>query len=252
MRSVGISVPGTAEPSFSCGSHQLSRRTRRAARPQRPPTRPPRRGTALARSTRAPAGARRENRCPAAHTGLELLENSAATPAGLFTIIPMFARCPPALQSRVWLVDASFGGFGWRDALAYVPAQIGGYIRGAIAANLMFAQVAISISTEHGASRLARPRVRRGDRPPGLLLVIFSLARTRRAAAAPAAVALRPLPPQPQAEPLPHKQAQRCRLPAGPHSTTASPGSLHDRPPELVGCANSRYSPPQPSSTWPY
>ena len=84
------------------------------------------------------------------------------------------------------LVDASFGGLRWRDALAYIPAQIAGCIAGAIVANGMFALAAISISDKHRASEahlLAEVVA-----TLGLLLVIFSLARTRRGSIAPAAV----------------------------------------------------------------
>ena len=52
----------------------------------------------------------------------------------------------------VSLVDAAFGGLSWRDALAYIPAQIAGCITGAVVANAMFALAAISISTHHRAS----------------------------------------------------------------------------------------------------
>ena len=64
--------------------------------------------------------------------GLALLENAAATAAGLFAIILMFG---PVSGGRfnpvVSLVDAYFGGLSRRDALAYVPAQIAGCITGA-------------------------------------------------------------------------------------------------------------------------
>jgi glycerol uptake facilitator-like aquaporin len=119
--------------------------------------------------------------------GLQLFENAAATAAGLFAIILMFGPVSGAhFNPVVSLVDASFGGLRWRDALAYVPAQIGGCVVGAIAANAMFAQAAISISTKHRAS----PSHLLGEliATLGLLLVIFSLARTRRGASAPAAV----------------------------------------------------------------
>ena len=52
----------------------------------------------------------------------------------------------------VSLVDASFGGIRWRDALAYVPAQVAGCVLGAIVANGMFSLAAVSISTHHRAS----------------------------------------------------------------------------------------------------
>jgi arsenate reductase len=86
----------------------------------------------------------------------------------------------------VSLVDASFGGLPWRDAVAYIPAQVLGCIAGAITANAMFALDAVSISTKHRASdaHLFAEVIA----ILGLLLVIFSLARTRRGAMAPAAV----------------------------------------------------------------
>ena len=119
--------------------------------------------------------------------GLQLFENAAATAAGLFTIILMFGPVSGGhFNPVVSLVDASFGGLGWRDALAYIPAQVSGCIAGAITANAMFALSAISISTKHRASEahlLAEVVA-----TLGLILVIFSLARTRRGSIAPAAV----------------------------------------------------------------
>lgn len=120
-------------------------------------------------------------------TGLQLFENAAATAAGLFTFILMFGPVSGAhFNPVVSLVDAAFGGLRWRHALAYVPAQIGGCIAGAVLANAMFSLAAISISTHHRASpaHLLAEVVA----TVGLLLVIFSLARTRRSELAPAAV----------------------------------------------------------------
>ncbi len=121
------------------------------------------------------------------NTGLQLLENAAATAAGLFTIILMFGPVSGAhFNPVVSLVDASFGGIRWRHALAYLPAQVTGCIAGAILANGMFAKAAISISTKHRAS--PAHLLSEVIATAGLLLVIFSLARTRRLASAPAAV----------------------------------------------------------------
>src|ERR1700682_2093116 len=70
------------------------------------------------------------------NVGLELFENAAATAAGLFAIILMFGPVSGGhFNPVVSLVDASFGGLRWRDALAYIPAQVGGCITGAIVAN---------------------------------------------------------------------------------------------------------------------
>ena len=120
-------------------------------------------------------------------TGLQLFENAAATAAGLFTFILMFGPVSGAhFNPVVSLVDAAFGGLRWRHAFAYIPAQIGGCIAGAVLANAMFSLAAISISTHHRASpaHLLAEVVA----TLGLLLVIFSLARTRRGEMAPAAV----------------------------------------------------------------
>src|SRR5438270_7281062 len=119
--------------------------------------------------------------------GLQLLYNSVATAAGLFAIILMFGPVSGAhFNPVVSLVDASFGGLRWRHALAYIPAQIAGCILGAIAANAMFALSAMSISTKHRATpaHLFAEVIA----TLGLILVIFSLARTRRSASAPSAV----------------------------------------------------------------
>jgi len=58
-------------------------------------------------------------------TGLELLENAAATAAGLFAIILMFGPVSGGhFNPVVSFVDAAFGGLSWRDAAAYLPAQV--------------------------------------------------------------------------------------------------------------------------------
>src|SRR6201987_1164389 len=58
-------------------------------------------------------------------TGLELLENAAATAAGLFAIILMFGPVSGGhFNPVVSLVDAAFGGLSWRGAGAYVPGQV--------------------------------------------------------------------------------------------------------------------------------
>lgn len=120
-------------------------------------------------------------------TGLQLLENSVATAAGLFTIILMFGPVSGGhFNPVVSLVDAAFGGLERRDALAYISVQVAGCVGGAVLANAMFAQAAVSIATTHratGAHLLAEVVA-----TAGLLVLIFSLARTGRANTAPAAV----------------------------------------------------------------
>jgi glycerol uptake facilitator-like aquaporin len=120
-------------------------------------------------------------------TGLELLENAAATAAGLFAIILMFGPVSGGhFNPVVSFADAAFGGLRWRDAAAYLPAQVAGCIGGAVIANLMFAQAAVSVSAKdrsspaHFLSEIVATL--------GLVLVIFALARSGRGRAAPAAL----------------------------------------------------------------
>ena len=121
------------------------------------------------------------------NTGLQLFENAAATAAGLFTIILMFGPISGGhFNPVVSFVDAGFGGLRWRDAFAYVPAQVAGCIGGAMIANLMFSKAAISISTKHRAS--GGHWLSEVVATVGLLLVIFALARSGRSRLAPAAV----------------------------------------------------------------
>jgi glycerol uptake facilitator-like aquaporin len=120
-------------------------------------------------------------------TGLELLENAAATAAGLFAIILMFGPVSGAhFNPVVSFVDAAFGGLRWRDAAAYLPAQVAGCAIGAILANLMFAQAAVSISAKHRAT--PAHFLSEVIATLGLILVIFALARSGRSRSAPAAV----------------------------------------------------------------
>jgi glycerol uptake facilitator-like aquaporin len=121
------------------------------------------------------------------NTGLQLLENAAATGAGLYAIILMFGPVSGAhLNPVVSFVDAIFGGVTWRMASAYVPAQVAGCIGGAVVANLMFSKAAVSISTHHRAS--PAHFLSEVVATLGLVLVIFSLARSGRSRSAAAAV----------------------------------------------------------------
>jgi len=120
-------------------------------------------------------------------TGLELLENAAATAAGLFTIILMFGPVSGGhFNPVVSFADAAFGGLSWRDAAAYLPAQVAGCTGGAVLANLMFALPAASISAKHRAT--PAHFLSEVIATAGLLLVIFALARSGGARSAPAAV----------------------------------------------------------------
>jgi glycerol uptake facilitator-like aquaporin len=120
-------------------------------------------------------------------TGLQLLENSAATAAGLFAVILMFGPVSGAhFNPVVSFADAWFGGLPARDAVAYLPAQVAGCVTGAVAANLMFGQAAVSISVKHRAS--GAHALSEVVATAGLVLIIFALARSGRLGSAPAAV----------------------------------------------------------------
>jgi arsenate reductase len=121
------------------------------------------------------------------NTGLELLENAAATAAGLYAIILMFGPVSGGhFNPVVSFVDAFFGGLSWRDAAAYLPVQVAGCIAGAVAANLMFALPAVTISGKHRAS--PAHFLSEVIATLGLMLVIFALARSGRSGSAAAAV----------------------------------------------------------------
>lgn len=119
--------------------------------------------------------------------GLQLLENAAATAAGLYAIILVFGPISGGhFNPAVSLADAALGGLSWRHVAAYVPVQIAGCVSGAVLANAMFDGALVSISSTaratwpHGISEVVAT--------VGLLMVIFALARTDRPHLTPAAV----------------------------------------------------------------
>lgn len=119
--------------------------------------------------------------------GLELFENAAATAVGLYAVILMVGPVSGAhFNPVVSFVDAALGGMTWRDAAAYLPAQVAGCISGAVVANLMFSASAVSISTKYRSS--GGHFLGEVIATIGLILVIFALVRTGRSTQAPAAV----------------------------------------------------------------
>ncbi|MGH9120781.1 MAG: aquaporin, partial [Acidimicrobiales bacterium] len=86
----------------------------------------------------------------------------------------------------VSFADAAFGGLRWRDAAAYLPAQVAGCVGGAVVANVMFSQAAISISTHQRAT--GAHVFSEVVATMGLIVVIFALTRTGRGRSAAAAV----------------------------------------------------------------
>jgi arsenate reductase len=124
--------------------------------------------------------------------GIQLLENSAATAAGLFVLILMFgpvsgAHLNPMVSAVDWFLGRREGaGLTGRETVAYVVAQTLGGIAGAVLADAMFAHPLVQWSTkDRGASHLWLGEI---VATSGLLLLIFALARSGRAATAPAAV----------------------------------------------------------------
>jgi glycerol uptake facilitator-like aquaporin len=120
--------------------------------------------------------------------GLQLLENSTATAAGLVALILAFGSVSGAhFNPIVSLADRFFGGLSNRELGIYVPAQIVGGCFGAIVANLMFDLPAVTLSTHaRSSSGLWLGEI---VATLGLVLVIFGVVRSGRASAAPFAVA---------------------------------------------------------------
>jgi arsenate reductase len=124
--------------------------------------------------------------------GLQLLENSIATALALGALILMFgpvsgAHFNPVVSAADWLLGRRSGtGLTAAQLAGYVAAQVAGAISGAILANLMFALRAVDFSTKHrSGGHLWLGEV---VATAGLILLIFALARSGRAAVAPAAV----------------------------------------------------------------
>ena len=113
--------------------------------------------------------------------GLQLLENAIATALGFTVLILVFAPLSGAhFNPVVSVVDALLGHRTWSEALRYIPAQIIGCITGAVLGNLMFGNPAATWSR---TDRLSAPHLlAEVVATAGLIVVIFSLARTGRAA----------------------------------------------------------------------
>jgi len=124
--------------------------------------------------------------------GLQLLENSVATAFALGTLILTFgpvsgAHFNPVVSAADWFL-------GRRTRTGLTGAQLGGYalaqtlgaIAGSVLANLMFDLAAVDFSgKDRSAGHLWLGEV---VATAGLILLIFALARSGRAAVAPAAV----------------------------------------------------------------
>ncbi len=120
-------------------------------------------------------------------TGLQLLENSLATGAGLVALILAFGSVSGAhFNPVVSLADRALGGLTNRELVAYLPAQVVGGCVGAVIANLMFELPAVTLSPHARSSG----GLWLGEVVAtfGLVTVILGVVRSGRASAAPFAV----------------------------------------------------------------
>ncbi|MEU7655923.1 MIP/aquaporin family protein [Micromonospora taraxaci] len=124
--------------------------------------------------------------------GLQLLENAIATALALGALILTFgpvsgAHFNPVVSAVDWLLGSRTGtGLTGRDLAAYIAAQTGGAITGAVLAHLMFDLPAVTWSrTERTGGNLWLAEV---IATAGLVVLVFALARSGRTTAAPAAV----------------------------------------------------------------
>lgn len=119
--------------------------------------------------------------------GLQLLENAAATAGALVAIILAIGPASGAhLNPVVTLADRFFGGLSNAKAAGYLAAQFTGATLGALMANAMFSVPTFELSVKlRSSGPLWFSEV---VATFGLLLVIFGVVRSGRAAAAPFAV----------------------------------------------------------------
>jgi glycerol uptake facilitator-like aquaporin len=127
-----------------------------------------------------------------ADVGLQLLENSIATAFALAALILTLgpisgAHFNPVVSAADWFLGRrSRTGLPGADLAGYVAAQTVGAIAGSVLANLMFNLAPVTLATKNRTSG----HLWLGEivATAGLLLLICALARSGRAAVAPAAV----------------------------------------------------------------
>ena len=119
---------------------------------------------------------------------MQLLVNALATAGALVAIILAVGPVSGAhLNPAVTLADMVLGGLRPAEAGWYCLGQVAGGVAGAVVANLMFSEPAIELATtSRGSGALWLSEV---VATFGLLLVIFGVVRSGRAAVAPFAVA---------------------------------------------------------------
>jgi glycerol uptake facilitator-like aquaporin len=115
----------------------------------------------------------------AGNDAVALLGNTLATGAILFVLITMLGPTSGAhMNPAVSLVAASRGELRWRDALAYIAAQLAFGILGAWAAHLMFdlPTLQLSVKARDGLGQFAGEFIATF----GLILTILGTVRFRR------------------------------------------------------------------------
>ncbi|HET7719286.1 MAG TPA: aquaporin [Acidimicrobiales bacterium] len=119
---------------------------------------------------------------------IQLLVNALATAGALVAIILAVGPVSGGhLNPAVTLADMVLGGLSPTEAGWYCLGQVAGGVAGAVVANLMFSEPAIELATtSRGSGALWLSEV---VATFGLLLVIFGVSRSGRAAVAPFAVA---------------------------------------------------------------
>lgn len=120
--------------------------------------------------------------------GLQLLENALVTGCGLFVLIEILGPISGAeFNPIVSLAKVALLGRAWRDALAFLPAQVAGCVSGAILANVMFALPVVQWSTHN---RVSGPHfLSEVIATAGLVITIFLLVSNNKAKLIGAAVA---------------------------------------------------------------
>jgi glycerol uptake facilitator-like aquaporin len=121
------------------------------------------------------------------NVAVALLANTLATGAALVALVLTFGPISGAhLNPAVTLADASQGGIAWRDAAAYIGAQVLGAFAGVAAADVMFGLPVFFASRKarEGGAQLFSEFVATF----GLLAVVWGCARLRQKSVAPLAV----------------------------------------------------------------
>ncbi|MCU1395277.1 MAG: major intrinsic protein [Ilumatobacteraceae bacterium] len=129
------------------------------------------------------------SRLSPADTGLQLLENAAATTAALIGLILTFAAVSGAhFNPIVTLVDRLNGTITTGDTVAYIGVQLAGACVGAIVANAMFGRPTFEVA--HHVRSSGALWLSEAVATFALLLIINGCVRTGRSASVPYAVGL--------------------------------------------------------------